>query len=330
MTSIKPYISLIDEIWSLLHQARTQVISHINHTMVMTYRTIGQYIVEYEQWWADRAEYGSGLLQKLADDLTSKFGRGFSRQNIERMRSLYLLRPNSSSVMSISQLSRTHCVRLMSMKDENERSFYTIEASKNNRSIRELNRQFDSGLYLRLALSRDKDWIKALSEQWQLINKPEDVVKDPYVLEFLGLREDHRYSESDLETAIITNLEHFLLELWKWFTFVGRQQRITNWPDHYFVDLVFYHRFLKCFVLIDLKIWRLSHADMWQIMLYVNRYDKNIKQNNENPTIWIVLCGENNKFVVEYALPDENSQIFAKEYQLYLPDKEELKKLLEG
>lgn len=182
--------------------------------MVMTYRTIGQYIVEYEQGGADRAEYGSWLLQKLADDLTSRFGRGFSYRNIRSMKQFYMEYNNWQSLTAkFKNLSWTHIVRLLSMKDENERSFYAIESANNNRSIRELNRQFDSGLYLRLALSRDKDWVKLLSEQWHIINKPEDVVKDPYILEFLGLHEDYRYSESDLETAIITNLEHFLLEM---------------------------------------------------------------------------------------------------------------------
>jgi len=221
----------------------------------------------------------------------------------------------------------------MSIKNLDERSFYEIECIQNNWSLRELNRQFDSALYERLALSKDKKGVKKLAEKGQLIEKPADSLKEPYILEFLGLKEHHQYSESELETAIINNLEKFLLELGKGFTFVARQQRITNGPDHYFIDLVFYNRLLKCFVLIDLKIGKIKHQDIGQMQMYANYYDRKIKADDENLTVGIILCRENDNFVVEYTLPEGSEQIFAKEYQLYLPKKEELeaevKRLLE-
>lgn len=216
----------------------------------------------------------------------------------------------------------------MTIKDPDERSFYAIETVENRWSVRELNRQFDSGLYMRLALSKDKEEVHKLALHGQEIQQVEDIFKEPYVLEFLWLDEHASYSESELEQAIINNLQQFILELGKWFLFVGRQQRISNGSDHYFIDLVFYHRFLQCFVLIDLKIGKLSHADMGQMTLYVNRYDKNIRQEWENQTIWLILCKEKNDFVLEYALPND-STIFAKEYQTYLPNKEQLQQYLQ-
>lgn len=196
--------------------------------MVMTYRTIGQYIVEYEQGGADRAEYGSGLLQKLSDDLTSRFGKGFSVYNLRDMRKFYLTYPKAETLSPESQftLSRSHYIFLIKL-EESERKFYEIESAANNRSLRELKRQFDSGLFLRLALSKDKEWVKTLSEKGQIITKPQDIVKDPYILEFLWLKEESKYSESDLEQAIIDKIENFLLELGKWFAFIRRQQRFT-------------------------------------------------------------------------------------------------------
>jgi len=330
MTTTKPYISLIDQIGWLLHEARKQVVSQVNQTMVMTYRTIGQYIVEYEQGGADRAEYGSGLLQKLSDDLTSRFGKGFSVYNLRDMRKFYLTYPKAETLSPESQftLSRSHYVRLISMKDKSEREFYEYETKLNNRSLRELNRQFDSALYVRITLSRDKKWVLEDNlKKYHDPQKPQDVIKDPYILEFLSLQELPKYSEKDLETAIIDNIQHFLLELWKWFSFVARQKRFSFGSDHFFVDLVFYNRLLQCFVLVDLKIDKLSHQDIGQMQMYINLFDRIEKKEREKPTIWLLLCKEKNDIVVEYTLP-ENSNIFASQYQLYLPDKEELKKLL--
>jgi predicted nuclease of restriction endonuclease-like (RecB) superfamily len=191
-----------------------------------------------------------------------------------------------------------------------------------------LKRQFDTSLYHRLALSKNKQEIKQLSKQWQIIEKPQDALKDPYVLEFLWLEEKSYYSEQDLESAIISHLQKFLLEMWKWLMFVERQKRITNNEEHYHIDLVFYHRFLKCFVLIDLKKWKLTHQDIWQMQMYVNYYDRKIKELNENPTIWLLLCEQNNHFVAKYTLPVENKQIYSREYRLYLPSKKQLENQL--
>lgn len=212
---------------------------------------------------------------------------------------------------------------------EKERKFYEIEAVKQNWSLRELERQFNSSLYERLALSRDKHKVKELSEKGHTIEKPDDIVKDPYIFEFLGLQEESSYSETDLETAIINKVEHFLLELGKGFLFVGRQKRFTFDEEHFFVDLVFYNRLLRCFVLIDLKIGKLKHQDIGQMQMYVNYYDRIIKSPDENSTIGIILCKEAKKAVVKFTLPKDNEQIFARKYQLYLPSKEELKRQLE-
>jgi len=216
----------------------------------------------------------------------------------------------------------------MRIDNENERKFYEIESLKNNWSVRELNRQYDSALYTRLVLSRDKDKVKELSEKGHILEKAKDAVKDPYVLEFLGLPEHKEYSESQLEQEIIDKLEHFLLELGNGFTFVARQKRISLDDTHFRIDLVFYNRILKCFVLIDLKIGELKHQDLGQMQMYVNYYDREIKLEDENNTIGIVLCQNKRESVVEYTLPENNEQIFASKYQTILPSKEELKLII--
>jgi predicted nuclease of restriction endonuclease-like (RecB) superfamily len=213
--------------------------------------------------------------------------------------------------------------------EEPERQFYEIEAINQNWSLRELERQFNSSLYERLALSRNKRKVKELSKKGHLLAKPQDMLKEPYVLEFLGLKEDSAYSENDLEKAIINKIESFLLELGKGFLFVGRQKRITFEEEHYFIDLVFYNRLLKCFVLVDLKMGKLKHQDIGQMQMYVNYYDRKIKAEDENKTIGIVLCKDERKAVVEFTLPEDNQQIFSRRYKLYLPSKEEFKKQLE-
>jgi len=218
----------------------------------------------------------------------------------------------------------------MRIDDENERKFYEIESIQNNWSLRELERQYNTGLYLRLALSKDKKGVLALSKKGQKIEKSEDAVKDPYILEFLGLPEETKYSESSLEQKIIDKIGSFLLELGKGFSFAGRQVRFTFEEKHFRVDLVFYNRLLKCFVLIDLKIGELTHQDIGQMQMYVNYYDREIKTKDENKTIGIILCQEKNKAVVEYTLPKDNKQIFASKYMTILPKKEELKKLMEN
>jgi predicted nuclease of restriction endonuclease-like (RecB) superfamily len=226
-------------------------------------------------------------------------------------------------------LSWSHYLKLIRIDDENERRFYEIETIQNNWSLRELRRQCDSALYQRLVLSRDKNGIKELSEKGLIIEKPKDTLKDPYILEFIGLPENSKYSESELEERLIDKLEHFLLELGKGFTFVARQKRITIDEKHFRIDLVFYNRLLKSFVLIDLKIGELKHQDIGQIQMYVNYYDRFVRLEDENKTIGIILCQDKSKTLVEITLPENNEQIFASKYQTVLPSKDELKKLMD-
>lgn len=235
----------------------------------------------------------------------------------------------SSADKHLLKLTWTHFVLLLKM-NEDERRFYEIESAANNWSTRELERQYNSSLYERLALSRDKNKVKQLSKKGQLLQHPHDLIKQPYILEFLGLKEEAIYSESDLETAIINRIEHFLLELGKGFLFEARQKRISFEGDDFYVDLVFYNRLLRCFVLFDLKIGKLTHRDIGQMQMYVNYFDREIKLKKENNTIGIVLCKQSNKTVVEFTLPEKQKQIFAREYKLYLPDKEELKRQIEN
>ncbi len=226
------------------------------------------------------------------------------------------------------QLSWSHYLMLMGIKELDERRFYEIESVENNWSLRELKRQYNAGLYLRLALSRDKAAIKQLAEKGQIIEKTSDIIKDPYILEFLQLETQHQYSENDLETALVDKLEHFLLELGKGFTFVARQKRITFDEKHFYIDLVFYNRLLACFVLIDLKIGELHHQDLGQMQMYVNYYDRFTKLETENKTIGIILCQKKSDLVVEITLPENNDQIFASRYQTVLPSNEQLRQLL--
>lgn len=351
---------LFQQVVELLQNARHQVLRTVNSTMVCTYFEIGRMIVEEEQSGKDRAEYGKKILKGLSEELKKEFGKGFSTDNLENMRKFYLaysisesltrilqiinspsLMTNSESVkleeiqttktqslISFFKLTWTHYVFLMRIEDEKERRFYEIESEKYNWSVRELKRQYDSALYTRLVLSRDKEGVLKLSEQGQIIEKPKDIIKDPYILEFLGLPELHQYSESELEEEIINKLENFLLELGHGFTFVARQQRITFDDKHFRIDLVFYNRILKSFVLIDLKIGELKHQDLGQMQMYVNYYDREKRLEDENKTIGIVLCQNKSNLVVEYTLPENNEQIFASKYKTVLPSKEDLIKLI--
>lgn len=312
----------------LLVEARQSVVKQVNATMIKTYYEIGRRIVEQEQQGKEVANYGDYILVRLSESLSGSFGKGFSKRNLELMRQFYLTYRIAKSPISQS-LSWTHYIRLMRISDPDERRFYEIEAVNNNWSVRELNRQFDSALYQRLALSRDKEAVKELAIKGQTIEKPEDILKDPYVLEFTGLPELPQYTESKLEQRLIDELQTFLLELGKGFSFVGRQQRITIDEDHYFVDLVFYNRFLRAFVLVDLKIGQLKHQDLGQMQMYVHYYDRFVKMPDENKTIGIILCRDKKDALVEITLPDETNPIFASKYQTVLPNKEELKALIE-
>lgn len=321
---------IYEEIRGLLKSARENIVLTINSTMAKTYFLIGKRIVEEEQNGEKRAEYGKKLIKELSKKLTKEFGKGFSERNLEQMRKFYLAYSIPQTVSAEFRLSWSHYLILMRMENLDERNFYEIEAIENNWSLRELRRQIDSALYERLVLSRDKEKVKSLALKGQIIEKPEDVVKDPYILEFLGLEEQNSYSENRLETEIINNLEKFLLELGKGFTFVGRQVRFTFDEKHFRVDLVFYNRLLKCFVLIDLKIGEVTHQDLGQMQMYVNYYDRYVKLDDENKTIGIIICRDKNDTLVKMTLPEDNQQIFASRYMTVLPSKEEFKKIVEG
>jgi len=354
MAKVKKNSTLYNSIKTLLIKAKNQVVHHVNITMVLTYYEMGRIIVEDEQKGKYRAEYSKKVLEHLSGQLTKEFGKGYSTSNLEYIRKFYSVyssripqsligksgKSRKTHAVEIPQslieefnapfvLSWTHYIQLLKIEKDEERNFYEIEAARGNWSVRELQRQFNSSLYERLALSKNKKAVKDLARNGQVIENPTDALKHHTVLEFLELREDERYSESDLENAIINKIEHFMLELGKGFLFEGRQKRFTFDGDSFFVDLVFYNRLLKCYVLIDLKIGRLSHQDIGQMQMYVNYYDRKMKLPDENSTIGIILCKEENKAVVEFTLPEDNKTIFAKEYKLYLPSKDELRKQLE-
>lgn len=329
---------------TLLDTAKNQAKTAVNLSMVYTYYEIGRMICEQEQRGADRAPYGERLLDALSEHLSARFGKGFSATNLKQMRQFYLVYKEDQISQTLSDqfsrlpvnssgrkffLSWSHYLKLMRIPNKDERHFYEIEAAKNNWSVAEMKRQFNSALYERLALSSDREKVARLAVEGQVIETAEDAVKDPYVLEFLGLPELPEYSESELETRIIDHLQQFLLELGTGFAFIGRQVRFTFEEEHFRVDLVFYNRLLRCFVLFDLKIGELKHQDIGQMQMYVNYYDRKVKLEEENPTIGIILCKDKNNAVVEMTLPENNTQIFASQYQTVLPSKEELKKLLE-
>jgi len=346
---------LYEAIRSLVLSARQSAARGVNLLQVYTNYEIGRRIFEQEQQGANRAQYGKEIVRELATQLTNEFGSGFSKTNLEYMRRFYLAYPGRTSqiaqtasgqfsAFAIAQtvsgqlqdasgqsqppfsLSWSHYVFLIGLREE-ERHFYEIEAAQQGWTLRELRRQFDAGLYERLALSRDKQAIRDLARKGHHVAKPQDLLKDPYVLEFLGIEEKARYSESDLESAIVTHIEKFLLELGKGFLFESRQKRLTFDEEHFFVDLVFYNRLLRSYVLIDLKIGKLTHQDLGQMQMYVNYFDRHVRTEAENHTIGIVLCKKKNSALVEITLP-KDANIHAREYQLYLPSKEELKQKL--
>ena len=320
---------IYQEIHDLLHKARQNIISNVNYTMTKTYFLIGKRIVEEEQDGNKRAEYGKNLIKTLSKKLTKEFGKGFSETNLEQMRKFFKVYGIPQTLSEEFQLSWSHYLILMRIENINARNFYEIEAFENNWSLRELKRQVNSSLYERLVLSKDKEKVKELAVKGQIIEKVQDVIKDPYILEFLGLDEKSDYSENKLETEIINKLEMFLLELGKGFTFVGRQVRFTFDERHFRVDLVFYNRLLKCFVLIDLKIGEVIHQDLGQMQMYVNYYDRYVKFSDENDTIGIIICKDKNDTLVKLTLPKDNDQIFASRYTTILPSLDEFKKIIE-
>ena len=333
----------VHDIASILEQARQRAKTAVNLSMVYAYYEIGKRIVLEEQQGEQRAAYGQQVLSELSRYLTSQFGKGFSVANLKNIRQFYLVYSNDQigeTVFSQSvnlptvdngrkfYLSWSHYLKLMRIENKDERHFYEIEAAKNGWSLSELKRQYNSSLYERLALSTDKDKVYRLALQGQTVETAKDAVKDPYVLEFLGLPELPEYSETELETRIIDHLQQFLLELGTGFAYIGRQVRFTFNEEHFRVDLVFYNRLLRCFVLFDLKIGELKHQDIGQMQMYVHYYDRMVKLPEENPTIGIILCKDKDNAVVEMTLPEDNAQIFASKYETVLPSKEALQKLL--
>lgn len=324
------YEKLIDNVGELLNAAKNRIVLAVNSNIVQTYWQIGNYIVEYEQKGNERAEYGSNLLNRLSKDLTLRYGSGFSRSNVFYIRKLYMEYPK---VQTLSELSWSHYIELLKIEDSTERSFYEKESINSHWGVRELKRQMKSMLFHRVALSTDKKNVLELSKQGQIIETPEDILKDPYVFEFTGLPQLPVYKESDLENALVTNLSDFLLELGKGFAYIGRQQNITIGGRTYKVDLVFYHRILKCFVLIDLKRGEVTHEDIGQMNFYLNYYREEMNTEGDTEPIGIVLGAYEDKLTMHYALQNITNQVFVSRYQLYLPKREqleaELQKILE-
>ncbi len=323
----KKFAYVYKTIKTLLTEARSQAWQSVNSVMVVAYWNVGKIIVEQEQSGKARAEYGKKLITDLSQKLSSEFEKGFDSSNLWNMRAFYLAYPKLDAVRR--ELSWTHYRLLLRLEKCEARAFYEVETVSAGWSTRELERQIGSLLFERLALSRDKKGVKALAKKGHALHKPADLVKDPYVLEFTGIPQSTRLLESDLENALIDKLQQFLLELGKGFAFMGRQQRITVDGQHFFIDLVFYNRLTKSFVLIDLKVGKLTHQDLGQMQMYVNYYQRELTTNGENPPIGIVLCTDKSEAVVRYTLPKGNTQIFASKYKLYLPTEAELAKELQ-
>lgn len=313
------------EIKKILTNARDKVYQTANFTMVEAYWQIGKSIVK-EQNGEERAEYGTGLLKELSKQMTQDFGRGFTVANLKNMRQFYLIFPNGYALRS--ELSWTHYRLLMRVENENARQFYMDEAVKSQWSTRQLERQINTFFYERLLSSKNKENVAQEIQTLEPEKTPEDIIRDPYVLEFLGLSPNDDFYESDLEQALITHLQKFLLELGRGFSFVARQKRITFDGRHFRIDLVFYNYILKCFVLIDLKIGDLTHQDLGQMQMYVHYYERELMNEGDNPPIGIVLCADKSDAVVRYTLPEGETQVFASKYKLYLPTEEELLKEL--
>lgn len=300
----------------------------VNSSMVETYWKIGQYIVEFEQGGNVKAKYGTALLENLSSDLSRSHGKGFSLSNLKRMRQLYSVYQKSAELPH--QLSWSHFVELLKINDPLERSFYEKQSIIEKWSSTELIRQKKSSLFLRLAASKDKDGIIALAKKGQLVEKPEDIIREPFVLEFLQIPEPYHLTETELESRLIEEFQHFLLELGKGFAFIGRQYRIPVGNRNHYVDLVFYHRILKCFVLIDLKKEEAGYEDVGQMNMYLGYFENEENTEGDNPPIGIVLAKEKDDLLVKYAMHNISSQLFVSKYQLYLPNQEELRRVIES
>lgn len=337
------FSALVQALSATHQQLQSQAARSVDTALVVRNWLFGWHMVEFENGAAARVDlYGKQLLVRLSDALFRQGLKGVSVTNLKQCRTFYLTyleigqtpSDQSSAAPTVQGLAErlslgwSHYVVLLSVTHAQARSFYEIEAQQGSWGVRELKRQIDSALFERLALSRNQDEVKALAQVGQVVAKPTDVIKNPYVLEFLDLPEHPAYSEHQLETAIIDKLEHFLLELGKGFLFEARQKRFTFDDNHFYVDLVFYNRLLRCYVVIDLKIGSLTHQDLGQMQMYVNYFDRQVKTPDEAPTVGILLCYDKNDALVELTLP-ENSNIYAAQYQLYLPSKEELRQKIQ-
>lgn len=352
--------ALFERISALIEESRKKVATAVNIAEVYTKYEIGRHIVEDEQEGKARAAYGKQVLPILSQKLTDKFGSGWSLETLKSARKFYSVYApqairstaltksdketgKTNLVNSVDQiqiapaephthkfvLSWSHYLVLMRIKDDGARSFYEVECAKQNWGVRWLQRQVGSSLYERIALSSDRDKVVRMAKEGEIIEKPADIIKNPVTLEFLGLKPDAAYSETKLENAIIDKMQTFLLEIGKGFLFEARQKRFTFDEDNFYVDLVFYNRLLQCYVLIDLKVDKLTHQDLGQMQMYVNYYDRYKKQDFEKPTVGILLCKDKNDSLVELTLP-KDSNVYAAQYELYLPDKQELRAKLKS
>jgi len=327
LTGTDDYRQLLQQISDVYTEGRVRAVQAVNAPLIETYWQVGRHIVEYEQAGNLRAEYGKALINNLAADLGLRHGRGFSRSNLVYIRLLYLRYPISQKPSH--QLSWSHHVELLKLDDELERSFYEKQAIAERWSVPELKRQKAASLFLRLAASTDKAGVLQLAAQGKIVEQPADLLREPYVFEFLKIPEPCQISETQLETVLCDHLQPFLLELGKGFTFVGRQYRVTINNSHYRVDLVFYHRILRCFVLIDLKLGEVQHHDIGQMNLYLGYFANEENVEGDNPPIGLILSRHKDELLVEYATYGMNSQLFVQKYQLYLPDREALRLELE-
>lgn len=314
--------NIYQKVKDLLVKARTRALQAVNTEMVVCYWNIGRLIVEEEQRGEKRAEYGKQVIKDLSKKLTAEFGKGFNSRNLWFMRNFFVTYPKVNALRT--ELTWTHYRILLRVENPDARSFYENEAINARWSTRELERQINSLLFERLALSQDKKGVMKLAAKGHEIQHITDLVKDPYVLEFAGPQQVERFLEKDLESALIDKLRQFLLELGKGFAFMARQQRITLDGESFYIDLVFYNRLTRSFVLIDLKVGKLKHLDIGQMQMYVNYYQRQLTGEDENPPIGIILCSDKNDAVVRYTLPEDNNRIFASRYKLYLPTEKEL------
>jgi len=315
-------ILIVNEIKNIIAGAKERAIRAVDHERVLMYWHIGKIIFEEEQQGKDRADYGTYLIKYLSEQLQPEFGSSFSFRNLNLFRQFYRAFPIVNAVRS--QFTWTHYRMLIRIDNHDKREYYIAEALKNNWNSRQLERKINSQLFERLLLSNDKESVLAVARGDKQPSEAKEIIKDPLVLEFLGLKREAAYYEKDLESAIITHLQDFLLELGNGFSFVARQRRIHLEGDEFFADLVFYNRLLQCFVIIEIKTHKLTHQDLGQLQMYVNYFDRNEKLPHENKTIGILLCADKNNAVVKYSLPENNQQIFASKYELYLPSEQQL------